>query len=134
MKTIPGTLYKLQVKKNQNSTFNLELWYKDQKSFEKSGLTDEKELIDIILEFLEKDDLILPRNRLQWVIQEEMKKVDINEDKTFVESTVSTMIDEIEKNQLTSLKKILLMGLSNAGKTCIYERIFEGKKPWELIH
>ena len=26
------------------------------------------------------------------------------------------------------------MGLSNAGKTCIYERIFEGKKPWELMH
>jgi Ras-related GTP-binding protein A/B len=25
------------------------------------------------------------------------------------------------------------MGLSNAGKTCIYERVFEGKKPWELM-
>ncbi len=134
MKTIPGTLYKLQIKKNQNSNFILELWYKDQKSYEKSGLKDENELIDTILNFLEKNNLILPRNRLQWVIQEEMKKIDIKEERTFVENTVSTMIDEIEKNKNVPLKKILLMGLSNAGKTCIYERIFEGKKPWELIH
>ena len=28
----------------------------------------------------------------------------------------------------------MLIGLSNAGKTCIYERVFEGKKPWELMH
>ncbi len=58
MKTIPGTLYKLQIKKNQNSNFILELWYKDQKSYEKSGLKDENELIDTILNFLEKNNLI----------------------------------------------------------------------------
>ena len=134
MKKIPGTLYKVQISKGLESRYIIEIWYKEDKTYEKSGIVDQNELIDILLQFLEKNDLILPRNRLVWVVQDEIKNAQNEKDQSFVEKTVSTMIDKIDKNQLNIVKKVILMGLSNAGKTCIYERIFEGKKPWELMH
>jgi Ras-related GTP-binding protein A/B len=53
-------------------------------------------------------------------------------DTSFTEQVVMNTIKDEKYSE--SMKKILLMGLSKAGKTCIYERVFEGKKPWELMN
>ena len=97
MKKIPGTLYNIQIKKNQDSKYIVEVWNKDQIIYEKSGITDQSEIIEILLEFLEKEDFILPRNRLEWVIKDELENVEIEKDKSFAEKTVSMMMGEIEK-------------------------------------
>ncbi|MFW9820689.1 MAG: ADP-ribosylation factor-like protein, partial [Candidatus Thorarchaeota archaeon] len=76
----------------------------------------------------------VPSNRLSWIIKEELTELAPADDITFIEGTVSEILGEFQKKPSEDIKKIVLMGLSNAGKTCIYERVFEGKKPWELMH
>jgi Ras-related GTP-binding protein A/B len=78
--------------------------------------------------------LNVPRNRLTWIIKEELTELAPADDITFIEGTVSEILGEFKKKPSEDIKKIVLMGLANAGKTCIYERVFEGKKPWELMH
>lgn len=75
----------------------------------------------------------IPSNRLTWIIKEELGELTPAEDVSFIEGTVSDILGEIQKGHSEKISKIVLMGLSNAGKTCIYERVFEGKRPWELM-
>jgi len=65
---------------------------------------------------------------------EELSNISSTGDETFIESSVSDLLGEFQKKPTEEMKKIILIGLSNAGKTCIYERVFERKKPWELLH
>ncbi len=133
MKKIPGTLYHVGIMSSRDDNFNLNIWYRNQIIFEKTRLLEE-EITDSIQQFFETKNLIIPRNRIEWIIKEELKELTPTADISFVESTVSEMLEEFQHTTTNNMKKIILMGLSNAGKTCIYERVFEGKKPWELIH
>ncbi len=133
MKKIPGTLYHIGITSSSDNKLNIKIWYRNQIIFEKTKLSAE-EIIDNILNLFEKKNLIIPRNRIEWIIKEELKELAPAADISFVESTVSEMLEEFQHTNSNNMKKIVLMGLSNAGKTCIYERVFEGKKPWELIH
>jgi len=133
MKKIPGTLYHIGITSSSDNKLNLKMWYRNQIIFEKTKLSEE-EIIDNIQNLFENKNLSIPRNRIEWVIKEELKELTPASDISFVESTVSEMLEEFQHTPTNNMKKIVLMGLSNAGKTCIYERVFEGKKPWELIH
>jgi len=133
MKKIPGTLYHVGIMSSSDDKLNLNIWYRNQIIFEKTRLLEE-EIIDTIHQFFESKNLTIPRNRIEWIIKEELKELTPTANISFVESTVSEMLDEFQHTATNNMKKIVLMGLSNAGKTCIYERVFEGKKPWELIH
>jgi len=133
MKKIPGTLYQLGIKSSKDNKFLLNIWYRDQLVYEKTGLIKEA-IINEIQFFFEDKDLSIPRNRIEWVVKEELSNISSVGDGTFIESTVSNLIGEFQKKPTEEMKKIILIGLSNAGKTCIYERVFEGKKPWELLH
>lgn len=133
MRKVPGTMYEIEITKAPHEKNNLKILYHTRVVFEKSGQTED-ELGQNIRKLLEDNGLNVPQNRIERIIQEELKNAASPTDLTFTESTISEMISEFEKKPTQETKKIILMGLSNAGKTCIYERIFEGKKPWELMH
>ena len=133
MKKIPGTLYHIGIMSSSDGKLNLKIWYRNQIIFEKTKITEE-EIIENIKKLFEVKNLTIPRNRIEWVVKEELKDLTPGTDISFVESTVSEMLEEFQQTPSNSMKKIVLMGLANAGKTCIYERVFEGKKPWELVH
>ncbi|UCC20356.1 MAG: hypothetical protein JSV62_03445 [Promethearchaeota archaeon] len=133
MKKIPGTLYHIGITSSSDTTLNLQIWYRNQIVLEKSKMSEEQ-IIECIQNMFQTKNLDIPRNRIEWIIKEELKDLTPTADISFVESTVSEMLEEFQDTTNNNIKKIVLMGLSNAGKTCIYERVFEGKKPWELIH
>ena len=133
MKKIPGTMYHLGITNSRINKFNLCMWYRNEVILEKTGLI-EVEMINIIQDRFESRNLSIPRNRIELIIKQELDDMSPTSDITFVEGTVSEMLGEFQKSSSNDIKKIILIGLSNAGKTCIYERVFEGKKPWELMH
>ncbi|MHA1320073.1 MAG: ADP-ribosylation factor-like protein [Promethearchaeota archaeon] len=133
MKKIPGTLFNLGISGSKDNKFILNILYRDQLVYEKTGLIKES-ITNEIQFFFESKNLTIPRNRIDWIVKEELSNDTSIRDETFIESTVSNLLGEIQKKPTEEMKKIILIGLSNAGKTCIYERVFEGKKPWELLH
>jgi len=133
MKKIPGTLYQIEITSSKSEKLNLSMWYRREMVLERTGLIEE-EIIEIIQDVFEDRDLTIPRNRVEMIVQEEIKDLSAKHAISFVESTVSEMLDEFEKTPTEEMRKVVLIGLANAGKTCIYERVFEGKKPWELMH
>ena len=133
MKKIPGTLFQLRISGSKDNRFLLNVWYRDQLVYEKTGLLKEA-ITNEVQFFFESKNLSIPRNRIDRIVNEELSNVSSTSDETFIESTVSDLLGEFQKKPEEEMKKIILIGLSNAGKTCIYERVFEGKKPWELLH
>jgi len=133
MKKIPGTLFHLGIAGSKDNRFLLNVWYRDQLVYEKTGLIKEA-ITNEVQFFFESKSLSVPRNRIDWIVNEELANESSNYDESFIESTVTGLIGEFQKTPKDEMKKIVLIGLSNAGKTCIYERVFEGKKPWELLH
>jgi len=132
MKKIPGTLYHFGITNSKNEKVNINIWYRNQLVFEKTGILQEQ-IINYVQKFFESQNLSVPTNRLAWVVKEELSKISPTSDISFIEGTVFEILGEFQKKTTEEIKKIVLMGLANAGKTCIYERVFEGKKPWELM-
>ena len=132
MKKIPGTLYYFGIKSARENRLNISIWYRNELIFEKTGLSN-GELVNSIQFFFESRNLTIPRNRLEWIVKEELLELSPASDITFIEGTVSEILGQFQKKKTEEMKKIVLMGIANAGKTCIYERVFEGKKPWELM-
>jgi len=133
MKKIPGTLYQIDIGRAKANRLKLKISYRNEIVIERTGLIEE-EIIDIIQDLFEERDLSIPQNRIDWIVKEELKNLSTNQGVSFAENTVSEMLDEFGEAPAEEMKKIILTGLSNAGKTCIYERIFESKNPWELMH
>ncbi|MFX0033833.1 MAG: ADP-ribosylation factor-like protein [Candidatus Hermodarchaeota archaeon] len=133
MKKISGTLFQLGITSLKDNKYHLSIWYREQLVYEKSGLVKES-ITNEIQFYFETKNLVIPRNRIDRLVQEELKNVSPDSDITFVEGTVSTLLEKFQDKPTDDIKKIVLIGLSNAGKTCIYERVFEGKKPWELLN
>ena len=132
MKKISGTLFQFEITSSNDNKFHLKIWYREQLVYEKTGLIKES-ITNEIQFFFESKNLVIPRNRIDRLVEEELKNLSPDDYLPFVEGTVSTLIDEFQGKPAEEMKKIVLIGLSNAGKTCIYERVFEGKKPWELL-
>jgi Ras-related GTP-binding protein A/B len=132
MKKIPGTLYHFGLTSTKTEKVDINIWYRNELVFEKTGLL-ETEILKTVQIFFESKNLFIPSNRLAWIIKEELKELSPADNITFIEGSVSEILGEFQKKSSEDIKKIVLMGLSNAGKTCIYERVFEGKKPWELM-
>jgi len=130
-KKIPGTLYEVEFGSNGGTQYLAGLWYRKEKVAEKSGL-DKSMTVEWIFSELVKANLQYPKNRIQNLVDECIKTL-TPPTESFLESTVSKVMEEYQQTN-TDITKIILMGLGNAGKTCIYERIFEGKTPWELVH
>ena len=132
MKKIPGTLYNFGITSARDDRLHINIWYRNEVVFEKTGLSD-GDLVNNIQFFFESRNLTIPRNRLEWIVKEELLELSPASDITFIEGTVSEILGQFQKKKTEEMKKIVLMGIANAGKTCIYERVFEGKKPWELM-
>ncbi len=133
MRKIPGSLYQIDLTAGRSDDkLNLSIFHQDQLVFQKSGIGQD-EIVGIVQSFLEDQDLSIPRNRVDIIIKEELKSGSPKKATSLIEGTVSEMLDEFQKKPPEELKKIVLIGFANAGKTCIYERVFEGKKPHELM-
>ncbi len=133
MKKIPGTLFQLGISGSKDNRFLLNIWYRDQLVYERTGLIKDA-ITNEVLFFFECKNLVIPRNRIDWIVNEELSNVSSTSDESFIKSTVTGLLGEFQNKPTEEMKKIILIGLSNAGKTCIYERVFEGKTPWELLH
>jgi len=132
VKKIPGTLYNFGITSARDDRLHINIWYRNEVVFEKTGLSA-GDLVNNIQFFFESRNLTIPRNRLEWIVKEELLELSPASDITFIEGTVSEILGQFQQKKTEEMKKIVLMGLANAGKTCIYERVFEGKKPWELM-
>ena len=133
MKKIPGTLFQLGISGSKDNRFLLNIWYRDQLVYERTGLIKEA-ITNEVQFFFDNKNLSIPRNRIDWIVNEELSNVSSTSDESFIKSTVTGLLGEFQNKPTEEMKKIILIGLSNAGKTCIYERVFEGKTPWELLH
>ena len=133
MKKIPGTLFHLAISSSKDNQHLLNIRYRDQLVYERTGLIKEA-ITNEVQFFFESKNLSIPRNRIDRIVNEELSNVSSTIDESFIESTVSNLLGEFQKKPTEEMKKIVLIGLSNAGKTCIYDRVFGGKKPYELLN
>ncbi|MBN2154768.1 MAG: hypothetical protein JW776_01820 [Candidatus Lokiarchaeota archaeon] len=80
--------------------------------------------------FLERENLLIPENRLQYFINQQIGdiyKLTVNKPKR-KKTTIKSMMNLSEMKD----KKINIMGLSSSGKSSIYKVVFEQKKWWDL--
>ncbi len=108
MRKIPGTSYKFNIFISEDSTYELVLIHREKKILDKTHLKDKQEIVEFLIQFLQEQELSTPKNRIEYIVKEELKSVKPAE-KTLKEHIVSSMIDQINPS---NLKKILLMGLS----------------------
>lgn len=85
---------------------------------------------DAIEEFLNTQGLVIPKNRLATVIEHLDDAAYELDDQEVEKSTRDTVQDLMRSSGAP--RKILLMGLNSAGKTSIYETVFEGKQFSEI--
>ena len=93
-------------------------------------LEKEGSLEEIMRQFLERENLLIPHNRLQNFLN--LHSSQIYKFKTkkpkHKKTTIKTMMNLTEMKD----KKIMMMGLSGSGKTAMYQVVFEHKKWWDL--
>jgi len=93
-------------------------------------LEKEGSLEEIMNQFLEREKLLIPTNRLQSFITLQngyIYKFKTKKPKN-KKTSIKTMMNLSEMND----KKIIMMGLSGVGKTAIYKVVFEHIKWWDL--
>ncbi len=133
MRKIPGTLYILSITRGQDEKLDISIIYRKEMVFQKSNVKSDE--IPILIEnFLNNNSLVIPKNRLQKVVNDEFQVLSTKANKPYMENAVFELLKESNDRTIDEFKKIVIIGLGNSGKTCIYERVFEGKKPWELLH
>ena len=142
MRKIPGTLFKIDVKGNDLKNLSLEIFYREEEIAKFLNL-NKSQIIKNIEKILTDKGIDLPLNQITNIVNFELKRLNIitaDDNTTAINGPISDMekalkVQEgiIEILQSKEEQKIIIMGLSNAGKTCIHERIFEGKKPNELL-
>ena len=106
MKKIPGTLFQLGVDLSKDNTFTLNVWYRDQLVYEKTGLQKEA-ITNEVQFFFEGRNLSIPRNRIDWIVKEELSNTSYQGNDTFIESTVSDLIGEFQKKNLTPVLRFV---------------------------
>ena len=70
MKKIPGTLYHFGLTVSKTEKIEINIWYKNELVFEKTGLL-ETDLLGIIQSFFENKNIFIPKNRLEWILKED---------------------------------------------------------------
>jgi GTP-binding protein EngB required for normal cell division len=87
--------------------------------------------LDVIMkQFLERENLSIPDNRLQNFINQQDGNIYqfMNKKPKQKKTTIKTMMNLTEMKD----KKIIMMGLSGVGKTSMYKVVFEQTKWWDL--
>jgi Ras-related GTP-binding protein A/B len=131
---IPGTSWSVQTKLAGNLTESLTLNFKKMGKDVYSYTLEKEGGVEEIFElFLEESKSIIPEIRLNTVIEDiESDIFDLEKKKEKSDGTkaLKTMIQTMEEQN----KKILILGLAGAGKTSIYQVVFEGKKWWDVTN
>ena len=74
MKKIPGTLYHLGITSARDEKLNINIWYKNQLVFEKTGILTE-EIINTIQLFFESKNLPIPSSVLSVIALSRLLKL-----------------------------------------------------------
>ena len=106
MRKIPGTLYQFEITNPHNNSYHLKIEYRSQIVFEKTGLKKEQIIENVVQVFNEKS-LVIPHNRIERIINIELNELSIDNDITFIESSVSQMIEEFKDLPSDNMKKIV---------------------------
>ncbi len=93
-------------------------------------LEKEGSLEEIMRQFLERENLSIPNNRLQNFIN--LHSGQIYQFKAKKPKRKKTTIKSMMNLTEMKDKKIIMMGLSGSGKTAMYNVVFEHKKWWDL--
>lgn len=133
MRKIPGTLHRIEIRSARDAMKHLVIYYRQELVFESTSIP-EQDLVNQIITVLTNAQVTIPKNRVEAVVKQELNENLAEKEGSFMEGTVTQLVESMQGKPGENLQKIILMGLGNSGKTCIYERVFEGKQAWELIH
>lgn len=131
---IPGTSWLVEAKISPKDQKTIELIFYKGANLEKSYILDKDGSIeDIFQQFSDSASISIPKTRIETVLRDIEKEIydlkkKMQDQGTSEQKTLLTMINLKEVND----KKIIITGLANAGKTSIYQIIFEGKNWWDL--
>jgi len=127
---ISGTSWYIKISAPKNAPKNVMLEFLKGSHTEYEYIIQKDGSIEHILEkFIATENLSIPHNRLEnlkHTLNEELFELDN------LESPEQNLLDRMIKLSEVNDKKILILGLEEAGKTSIYEVIFEGKQWWEV--
>ena len=135
---IPGTFIdlNLQFTDEESDTINLKL-LKNNEEITNEFINEFMEIEPIITKSLSRFNISLPKPRLENLLSQlegEFQTLQQDQNKRQNRMTQRQQASTQALSQLNALRtiqKFLLMGLSNAGKTSIFEVIFMGKMPHE---
>jgi hypothetical protein len=93
-------------------------------------LEKEGSLEEIMRQFLDRENLSIPNNRLQNFLNLHSGQIYqiMSQKPKRKKTTIKSMMNVTEMKD----KKIIMMGLSGSGKTSIYQVVFQHKKWWDL--
>jgi Ras-related GTP-binding protein A/B len=135
---IAGTFFDIQLELKESESNQIELQIsKNNEIIQRYNVVDFSDVAVKMDEFLESNGTFLPKNRMNMLLQDlegiymelaqkrqRTQNIRVNRQRV----TTEALSDSLSKDDI---QKILLMGLENAGKTSIYQVIFEGKLPHE---
>ncbi|MHA1731214.1 MAG: ADP-ribosylation factor-like protein [Promethearchaeota archaeon] len=129
MVKIPGTQWDLEVV-GKDSDYTIEVTRVGKKEAT-LRVRDVAEIEDEVLDFLKSRGQDVPTNRLRGVV-EHLEEQAFHWDEEEKKEGSKEKLESLMKSTGSGNLKILLMGLSGAGKTSIYRTIFEEKEFWEI--
>ncbi|MHA1727833.1 MAG: ADP-ribosylation factor-like protein [Promethearchaeota archaeon] len=125
---IPGTSWMVDILANEVPESYSVKFIKGSHPHYKYIIEKDGSLEEIFEIFRDAEKISLPRNRLDNILS----KLDEELFNLEAKKSVERKSTESWIQSLSMDKKILILGLAGAGKTSIYEVIFEGKKWWDL--
>lgn len=131
---IPGTSWSIKIVRPKDAQNVREVRFLRQKHVEDVYIIEKDgSLEEILLKFKDKHDIIIPETRFENVLVElEQIEYNLPEAETRINASKQSALSQMINLDEMKNKKILILGLANAGKTSIYELIFQRKKWWNI--
>ena len=130
---IPGTSWNMKIYQSDDSyhgSTTIVEFIKGIHVMHQFILEKEGSLEEIMRQFLDRENLSIPNNRLQNFLNLHSSKIYnfMSKKPKRKKTTIKSMMNLSEMKD----KKIMMMGLSGSGKTSMYQVVFEHKKWWDL--
>lgn len=131
---IPGTTWSVQIVRPKDAQNMKEVRFIKQNYVEDVYILEKDgNLEDILSKFKKKRNIVIPEARFENIVVE-LEELEYNlaeSDETDGTAKQSALHQMINLDEMKN-KKILILGLANAGKTSIYELIFKQKNWWDI--
>jgi GTPase SAR1 family protein len=131
---IPGTSWLVRVETPENATIskmhNIQ-FLKGNHVYHSFTIKKDGDLHQIFDKFIENEQIDIPDNRISAIITALEEAIYVIDKSLKSESKTGALTTMINLSEMKN-KKILICGLAGAGKTSIYQVIFEGVNSYEL--